>query len=169
MRLVKPVFPSLGWGILIVAQQVGAILSNFAWIPLGNRSGTRAVILSGLGLGVASLAILLISRSPAAFILAFVFAGGAMSATVVGYSGYILELGTPGIRPFLFALEGVLLFPLYFAPLFGGLIADVGGYQSVLLAGSGLLTVALILAVTLCEPRHHGSRCGHLDENTESV
>ena len=92
-----------------------------------------------------------------------------MSATVVGYSGYILELGTPETRPFLFALEGVLLFPLYFAPLLGGLIADLGGYQSVLLVGVGLLALALVLAITLCEPRRHGSRCGRLEADPESV
>ncbi len=126
-------------GALIVAQQVGAILSNLAWIPLGNRSGTKAVILSGLGLAVAALAILLLSRSAVAFLFAFVFAGGAMSATIVGYSGYILELGTLEIRPFLFALEGVLLMPLYFSPLLGGWIADPGGYQAVLITGAALL------------------------------
>ncbi len=151
----------LAWvGFYIAAQKAGAILSNLAWMPLGNRLGTRAVILSGLGLAVSSFVVILLSDSPIAIAVAFVLAGGSMSATVVGFGGYILELGTPEIRPMLFALEGTLLMPLYFMPLLGGWLADGYGYRTVVVAGVLLLLGALVCGCTLCEPRRGGAACG---------
>jgi len=152
---------ALTWvGIFIAAQKAGAILSNLAWMPLGNRFGTRAVILSGLGLAVFSFAVIFLSESPVAIAAAFALAGGSMSATVVGFGGYILELGTPEIRPMLFALEGTLLMPLYFMPLLGGWLADGYGYRTVVVAGVLLLLGALACGCTLCEPRRGGAACG---------
>ena len=151
----------LGWvGIFIGAQKAGGILSNFGWMPLGNRFGTRSVILSGLGLAVVSLAAIACSESAVGLALAFALAGGAMSAMVVGFGGYILELGTSEIRPLLFALEGTLLMPLYFMPLLGGWLADRVGYRPLVLAGGVLLLGALVLARTLCEPRRGDPACG---------
>ena len=151
----------LTWvGIFVAAQKAGAVLSNLAWIPLGNRLGTRAVILSGLGLAVSSFVVILLSDAPIAIAVAFVLAGGSMSATVVGFGGYILELGTPEIRPMLFALEGTLLMPLYFMPLLGGWLADGYGYRTVVVAGVLLLLGALACGCTLCEPRRGDAACG---------
>jgi MFS family permease len=152
---------SLGWvGFFIAAQRAGAILSTLAWMPLGNRLGTRSVILSGLGLAVASFVIILLSDAPIAIAVAFVLAGGSMSATIVGFGGYIMELGTPEIRPMLFALEGTLLMPLYFMPLLGGWLADGYGYLAVVVVGALMLLGAFVCAGTLCEPRRHDVACG---------
>jgi len=151
---------SLAWvGVFIAAQKVGAVVSNLAWMPLGNRLGTKRVILSGLGLAAAGLLTILASTSIFSISIAFLLAGGAMSAVIVGFNGYILELGTPDIRPLLFALEGTLLFPLYFMPLCGGWLADVWGYRAIVLIGVALVTMALLGAATLCEPRRGDPAC----------
>jgi len=152
---------SLGWvGLYVAAEKAGSILSNFAWMPLGNRVGTRAVILCGIGLAILSVGVILVSNSAIAIALAFALAGGGMSAMIVGFSGYILELGTPEIRPLLFALEGTLLMPVYFMPLFGGWLADACGYRAVVLVGGALLLGAFAYAATLCEPRRRDVACG---------
>ena len=151
----------LAWvGIFVAAQQMGAIFANVAWMPLGNRFGTRSVIRAGLGLAVVSLTTIAAFRSAVALALAFALSGGARSAIKVGFSGYILELGTPEIRPLLFALEGTLLMPLYFMPLLGGFLADTLGYRPLVLLGGALLLGALVLARTLCEPRRGDPVCG---------
>jgi len=136
------------------------MLSNFAWMPLGNRCGTRAVILPGLGCSVLSLAIIILFPSPFAIATAFAFAGAGTSAMLVGFGGYILELGMPHIQPLLFALEGTLLMPLYFMPVLGGWLADAYGYRVAVMVGGGLLLGALAWAFTLCEPRKGGAGCG---------
>ncbi len=151
----------LAWvGIFVAAQQMGAIFANVAWMPLGNRFGTRSVIRAGLGLAVVSLAMIAAFQSARALALAFALSGGARSAIKVGFSGYILEVGTPEIRPLLFALEGTLLMPLYFMPLLGGFLADTLGYRPLVLLGGVLLLGALVLARTLCEPRRADPFCG---------
>ena len=151
----------LAWvGLYVASQQAGGILSSFAWMRLGNRFGTRIVILSGLGLGLFGLALILLSRSPLVLALTFALAGSAMSAMTVGFNGYILELGTAEIRPLLFAFEGTLLMPLYFMPLLGGWLADGHGYGTVVLVGMGLLLGGAVCAATLCEPRRGGAPSG---------
>jgi MFS family permease len=151
----------LGWvGIFIAAQQGGAILANFGWMPLGNRCGTRSVMLCGLVLAMASLLLIAGSYMATQLTLAFFLAGAAMSAMKVGFDGYVLELGHPEIRPLIFALEGTLLMPLYFMPLAGGWLADRIGYRLLVLIGCALLFAAIVLARTLCEPRHGDPACG---------
>ncbi|MFA7173261.1 MAG: MFS transporter [Kiritimatiellia bacterium] len=152
---------SLAWvGIFVVAQKTGAIASNLIWMPLGNRAGTKLVILVGLGLAVLSLATILASKTLLALTAAFLLAGGAMSAMIVGFGGYILELGTPDIRPLLFALEGTLLLPLYFMPFLGGWLSDTCGYKVLVLLGITFLVAAIVVATSLCEPRRGDAACG---------
>jgi len=152
---------SLGWiGLFIIAQKTGAILSNLAWMPLGNRRGTRAVIWAGLGLAVLGMGIILLAQTGPALLLAFALTGGGASALLVGFNGYILELGTPEIRPLLFALEGTLMMPLYFMPLLGGYLADQFGYRPLIGIGIALLLAGLLAVRTLCEPRNGTATCG---------
>jgi MFS family permease len=160
---------SLSWvGIFIASQKAGFILSNFLWGPLGNRIGTRAVILSGLALASLSCGTILISSAALSIALAFALAGSGMSALLVGFGGYVLELGTPEIRPLLFALEGTLLFPLYFMPVLGGWLADVYGYHSVVWIGGILLIGSLLCTLTLCEPRDGSPACGPSEWDTKN-
>jgi len=85
---------SLAWvGVFVVAQRVGAIASNLVWMPLGNRLGTKRVILSGLVLAILGLATILVSKTVLTLMVAFALSGAAMSAMIVGFDGYILELG----------------------------------------------------------------------------
>ncbi len=152
---------SLTWvGVYVAARQAGSILSNLGWMPLGDRVGTRAVILAGLALAVAGLAATLVSTSAVCLAVAFALAGGGLSALIVGFSGYILELGTPEHRPLLFALEGTLLMPVYFMPLLGGWLVDAYGYRPALLVGGALLLAAFVGACALCEPRRGDAACG---------
>ena len=147
-------------GLFVAAQRGGGIVSNLIWMPLGNRTGTKPVIFFGLLLAILSVAAMLFSESMLAITIAFALSGGAMSAMIVGFSGYILELGSPEIRPLLFALEGTLLLPLYFMPLLGGWVADTFSFDILLIVAGVLLIMALITAATLCEPRRGASACG---------
>jgi MFS family permease len=136
-------------------------------MPLGNRLGTKLVILSGIGLALLGLIVILLSGTVLTLSVAFALAGAGMSAMLVGFNGYVLELGTPVIRPLLFALEGTLVMPLYFMPLLGGWGADLIGYRPLVVAGSMLLLAALAVAGTLCEPRRGDTRCGPCGERAK--
>ncbi len=151
----------LSWiGIFIIAQKAGGILGNLAWIPLGNKRGTRSVILLGIVSGLLGSSLAWMFHTPVAFTLVFALLGLAQSGTLVGFSGYILEIGHDDIRPLLIAIEDTLLLPLYLTPLLGGLLADHLGYRSLAVSATLLLAVALWLAWMLCEPRTGDGRCG---------
>lgn len=151
----------LSWiGIFIIAQKSGGILGNLAWIPLGNKRGTRIVILLGIVSGLLGSSLAWMFHTPIAFTLVFALLGLAQSGTMVGFSGYILEIGHDDIRPLLIAIEDTLLLPLYLAPMLGGVLADHLGYQSLTVAATLLLAVALWFAWMLCEPRTGDKRCG---------
>jgi len=151
----------LSWiGIFIIAQKAGGILGNLAWIPLGNRRGTQIVIRLGIVSGLMGASLAWIIHTPIAFAVVFALLGLAQSGTLVGFSGYILEIGNDEIRPLLIAIEDTLLLPLYLTPLLGGYLADRLGYQSLAVAATLLLAAALWLAWRLCEPRTGDQGCG---------
>jgi len=151
----------LSWiGIFIIAQKAGGILGNLVWIPLGHKRGTRIVILLGIVSGLLGSSLAWMFHTPVAFTLVFALLGLAQSGTLVGFSGYILEIGHDDIRPLLIAIEDTLLLPLYLTPLLGGFLADHLGYRSLAVSATLLLAVALWLAWMLCEPRTGDGRCG---------
>ena len=151
----------LEWiGFFIATQTTGTILSTLAWRPIGNKIGTRCLISSGLAIGVLGLIFVLIAKNGPALLPAFFLIGCANSGLLIGFNGYILEIGTPKNRTLLFAMEGTLLLPLYFMPLLGGLLADAFGYRSLILFGITLLVIGIGAVQFLCEPRQGDIQCG---------
>ncbi len=152
---------SLKWvGVFIVCMKLGAMLSNLLWMPLGNKIGTRILIHAGIITAITSLVISIFAQNVVFFSLAFFVTGFASSALMLGYNGYILEIGPAETRLLLVAIKDTMLLPLYFMPLLGGLIADTMGYFWLLALGLVLFSMALLLALTLCEPRNGDGACG---------
>lgn len=147
-------------GIFIICMKLGSMLSNLLWIPIGNKVGTRILIHTGIITAIISLLLIIFANNVLLFSLAFFMTGLASSALMVGYNGYILEIGPAEIRVLLVAIKGTMLLPLYFMPLLGGLIADTMGYLWLLVFGLGIFSLALVLAFTLCEPRRGDKACG---------
>ncbi|VGO19926.1 hypothetical protein [Pontiella sulfatireligans] len=57
-------------------------------------------------------------------------------------------------------MEGTLLLPLYFMPLFSGLLSDAFGYRPLILSGIILLIVGIGAVQSLCEPSKGDIKCG---------
>jgi len=151
----------LKWvGIFIVCMKLGAMLSNLLWMPIGNKIGTRILIHAGITTAITSLVLSIFAQSVFFLSLAFFVTGLASSALMLGYNGYILEIGPAETRVLLVAIKDTMLLPHYFMPLLGGLIADTMGYFWLLVLGLVLFSLALLLALTLCEPRNGDSACG---------
>jgi len=150
----------LKWvGIFIVCMKLGAMLSNLLWMPIGNKVGTRILIHTGIVTAIFSLLLTIFADNILLFSLAFFITGIASSALMVGYNGYILEIGPDETRVLLVAIKGTMLLPLYFMPLLGGLIADALGYLWLLILGLVIFSLALFLAFTLYEPRSGDKAC----------
>jgi MFS family permease len=152
---------SLKWvGVFIVCMKLGAMMSNLLWMPLGNKTGTRILIHAGIITAIISIVMCLFAQNVFVFSLAFLVTGFASSALMLGFNGYILEIGPVETRMLLVAVKDTMLLPLYFMPLLGGFVADILGYLWLLVLGLVLFSLALLLAWTLCEPRHGDSACG---------
>jgi MFS family permease len=147
-------------GIFIICIKLGAMLSNLLWMPIGNKVGTRILIHIGISMAIVSLLLMIFANSVFIFSLAFVITGLASSALMVGYNGYILEIGPEETRVLLVAIKSTMLLPLYFMPMLGGFIADKMGYQSLLLLGLLIFSLVLFPALSLCEPRRGDKACG---------
>ena len=157
---------SLEWvGLFIVCTKLGTMLSNLLWIPVGNRIGTRILIHAGIATAIIALVLSIFAQSIIFFSLAFLVTGFAYSALMLGYNGYILEVGPAEIRVLLVAIKGTMLLPLYFMPLLGGWIADTMGYFWLLVLGLVVFCLAFLLALTLCEPRNGDGMCGPFKTN----
>jgi len=151
----------LKWvGIFIVCMKLGTMLSNLLWMPIGNKIGTRILIHAGIITAIIALVLTIFAQNVFLFSLAFFVTGFASSALMLGYNGYILEIGSVEIRVLLVAIKGTMLLPLYFMPLLGGWIADTMGYFWLLVLGLVLFSLSLLLALTLCEPRNGDKACG---------
>ena len=156
----------LKWvGIFIVCMKLGSMLSNLLWIPIGNKIGTRILIQAGIITAITAIVLSIFAHNVFFFSLAFFVTGLASSALILGYNGYILEIGHAEIRVLLVAINGTMLLPLYFMPLLGGLIADTMGYFWLLVLALVLFSLALLLALTLCEPRKGDKACGPCPTN----
>jgi len=156
----------LKWvGIFIVCMKLGSMLSNLLWMPIGNKIGTRILIQAGIMTAITALVMSIFAHNVLFFSLAFFVTGLASSALMLGYNGYILEIGHAEIRVLLVAIKGTMLLPLYFMPLLGGFIADTMGYFWLLVFGLVLFCLALLLALTLCEPRNEDKACGPYPTN----
>jgi len=156
----------LKWvGIFIVCMKLGSMLSNLLWMPIGNKIGTRILIQAGIITAITAIVLSIFAHNVLIFSLAFFVIGFASSALMLGYNGYILEIGHAEIRVLLVAINGTMLLPLYFMPLLGGLIADTMGYFWLLVLALVLFSLALLLALTLCEPRNGDKACGPCPSN----
>jgi MFS family permease len=141
-------------------MKLGGMSSNLIWMPIGNRIGTRVLIHAGILSALVAIALSMLAQHVLLFSLAFFVTGLAFSALMLGYNGYILEIGPAETRVLLVAIKDTMLLPLYFMPLVGGLIVDTKGYDWLLGSGMVLYFLALLLAWTLCEPRHGDNACG---------
>jgi MFS family permease len=153
-------FPTAWVGTLIMAQTLGAVLGNLVWMPLGNRKGTRVVALCAMRGALLGMLYIGVVESPVAFAAGFALLGFSTSGIVVGFDGYILELGTEKNRPLIVGIQETLLLPVYFFPVLGGLLVELFGYRSLVIAATAFLAPAVILGRGLCEPRSADPDCG---------
>lgn len=147
-------------GIFVSAQMFGGTVSNLLWIPLQNRRGARSVIRISMLAGSSAVLLAIFAKGPLAFVAMFILIGIFANGNGVGFSSFVLELGTSEIRPLLIAINGTLLFPTYFLPFLGGALTDHFGFTALFTLSSLMGLFALILSIFLCEPRHPTPACG---------
>ncbi len=146
-------------GLYLSAQMAGGALSNLLWGWLGDRFGNRSVLVGVAVTGGMAplLALLAPTVSPLLFVPVFVFLGATISGMRLGYSNFILEMAPLGLRPTCVALQNTLLTPVALLPLAVGGVLSILSYPLLLGLGVGIMTLNVIVAARLLEPRHGGA------------
>jgi MFS family permease len=141
----------------IQGEQVGALTAvlvgtqavmNLAWGTVGDRRGHKLVLCAAAAAMALAAASAYAAASSAWLWATFILLGTAMAGYSVSGMNIILEFCAPEDRPTYIGLTNTLLTPAtILAPIIGGWLATVAGYQSMfgvtlILAalGSGLMT-----------------------------
>jgi MFS family permease len=152
-------------GVYLMGMTLAGVLSNLVFARLSDRWGNRLVVrLAALTALLVPAAALLVAFAPGlgaarvtVFGLVFVLQGIQVSARVIGGTNYLLEL-TPSIERVLYigVAHGVLGIVFFMSPI-GAAIVDTLGF--VPLFGVALIAglVAILVSITLEEPRHNPS------------
>lgn len=160
--------PAGAVGGYVVAFVAGRLLAAPLWAGLAARQGEKAAlqVAALLRLVPPLLALLLPylagsdlyrdrigGREPlaAVFGIAFVALGASMAGQARGNFGYLAEAAPARLRGAYAGLTNAMLAVLAFAPVFGGLIADARGYETLFLAGGTIGLVAVFASGGLTE------------------
>jgi MFS family permease len=129
---------------------------NLVWGLIGDRIGHKAVLAgSAFALALAAFIAWLIA-SPLWLAVVFILLGASLAADEVSRLNIILEFCAPEDRPTYIGLTNTLLAPVMtLAPIIGGWLASLAGYQSMfvvamIMAGLG----GSLLVFWVREPRH---------------
>ena len=138
------------------AAFIGAdALSNLIWGYLGDKTGFRLVLLFSLAAWAASTILLLEVHATWAVFAAFFGLGAGQAGYMMAAQTMILEFGARDDLPMRIAVSATAeSITATLAPLIGGWLADVFGYNVVFGISIGVLAAGLILLLTAVkEPR----------------
>jgi MFS family permease len=143
-------------GLFLVAQMLGAALSNLLWGFLGDHFGNRTVLIgtSVTGLAAPIAALTALALGPLPLYLTFFLVGAAMSGLRLGYANIILEMAPDHLRATCVALLGTLLAPLALLPLAIGIVVTWVPIAFVLVFDVIAMAGALVTTIRLRDPRH---------------
>lgn len=152
-------FPISWIGYFISAQMGGAIISNLLWSKLSDRIGSVIVIRWSSIVAFAALIVALVTTNIWLYSMVFVLSGFFLSGSGIGFTNYLLEIGSDQMRTLFLSIHGTLKFPVYFFPLLGGLLVDGFGYKWLFTIAGIFILTGLLLSFRLCEPRSGDKKC----------
>jgi MFS family permease len=142
-------------GLLTAALTVSQTVANVVMGWLADRWGHRTILI--FGMLMVSLSSLLAWAAPDLgwFYPVFIFSGLANVAYWTIGMAMTVEFGTEAERPIYIGMSNTLIAPAtILAPLLGGVIADMAGYQTTfMISVIGGLLAAAMLVFLIKDPR----------------
>ena len=166
--LKKLGIPEATIGFFIVCSALSGVVSNAIWGYIGEKYGVRWLLIITAGLmafppaigffaGIVPKTFLL-----PAFFLIFAIGGILTNGMMVGFMAYMLNIAPPRSRPSYIGFMNTLLLPASFAPVIGGLLVKLIGYQWLFAVCFGICLIAFRIATGLQEIMHENE----LEEET---
>ena len=87
------------------------------------------------------------------YVLVFVVSGTSIAAANIARNGYLLDLAPAAQRPLYMGFTNTLRGITQFAALASGLLVDWAGFSVLMMLSAGFYGLALVLALTMPEPR----------------
>ena len=151
-----------GYGLLTGAIGVGAVVGALSIATLRPSGGSGRLVLGGLAIVGLALAVFAVSRSLPVSMLALALLG-TFQVSFYSTTNTLIQVLVPsrlrGRVLSLYLLTSIGLIPI--GNLVAGAIAEQTGVEAVL-AGGGLITVAIVAVVALAEPEVSRLRAAHL-------
>jgi MFS family permease len=138
---------------------IGQSLGNLAGGLLGDRLGYKRALIFGNSCSILALIFTLFAPSATWMGLVFFLRGIALGSLWLA-SLIVLEFSSPDIRPTYIGVNNTLLgITAMIAPLLGGFLAEVSGYNFLFAIASVMSILSLVVLVfRVRDPRHiHGS------------
>lgn len=144
-RLDAPL-EAVGWFLL--AQVIGGLLSNLVWARLVDKSGSRWMIFYCAVLSTLTplLAIVMSRWGWLALLPVFFLAGAIMNGRSVGFQSALLELAPAPERSTYAALNSVLIIPIAFLSLIGGLFLREFSYNALFITAAVFIAAGAVVA-----------------------
>lgn len=152
-------------GSFLICGVISAALSNLLWARLSDRVGNRAnvrlgILFTATAVGLLALAPLVAREAAPAvmhgwLLLVVGLSEMGLTGIRVGELNYIYELGRgPDVPLYIGSLNTLASPALLLTPLVMGALAERFGYTVINLLGVGFGFAAILLTLTLREPRH---------------
>lgn len=145
-----------GVGLLLSAQNAGAISCGALVGYLNDRRGPKMAILATLSVGVTSTVLALLLGQCPLWIYGIIFfaIGGTTGTMYIGATNFLLELAEPHERRPYFAVINTATAPCLFFPILGGLIAQTASYEAVFVTTGVAYLAAIVLTLKLKSGRN---------------
>jgi len=144
-------------GTYTAAGAVSGVLSNLLWAYIGEKYGSKYLIIVNSSLAcipplfAACVRYLPASHHATLYSLVFILTQAFISGRGIGYMTYTLNLAPSINRPTYLGFLNTMMFPMSFVPVLGGLLLKIMPYEAVFVLSSIISIVTVYFAVKLSE------------------
>ena len=155
-------------GAFVAVGSASALLSNILWAYMGEKHGSRSLIVVTASLScVAPVIAASVKYLPASFqttfyFLVFIVNQAFMSGRIIAYMTYSLNLAPTMSRPTYLGFLNTITFPMSFVPILAGALLKIISYESMFVLSAAMSALAVFFAVRLSnvDGRHDGELNG---------
>ena len=143
-------------GGFTTSMLIGQALSNLLFGVLADRKGHKLVLELSTLCGVLSVGLASLASAPAWFYAVFALSGASVAGFMLSGIMIVFEFSTSDLRPTYIGLSNTTIgIVSAVAPLIGGLLAGVVGYQALFAVACTIGAASLaLLRWTVRDPRH---------------
>lgn len=142
-------------GSFIAVGAASAVLSNILWIYIGEKYGSKSLLIVTQSLACAAPLIAASTKyiSPSHqityYFLVFIVSRAYMNGGLIAYMTYSLNLAPSMSRPTYLGFLNTLMFPMSFVPVLAGILLKIMPYEPVFLLASSMAGLAVYVAINL--------------------